>query len=138
MGFLNQVYLTNDLMNWADWLNGICILRVMNIHWSYQNLLFWAGIVWHRFLANQIVRYFKLKKLKNYMRYQVDFFASIEATKNMPFWVMQQNTLSYTVCRNFYFSLFWLVNLNTWGPMLHCICWFSNMSIGIETNHDDT
>ena len=35
------MYLTNDLMNWADWLNYICILRVMDIHWSYQNLLFW-------------------------------------------------------------------------------------------------
>ena len=42
-------------------------------HWSYQNLLFWAGIVWHRLSANHFVRYFKLKKLKNYMRYQVDF-----------------------------------------------------------------
>ena len=56
-------------MNWADWLN-ICILRVMDIHWSYQNLLFWAGIVWHRLSANQIVRCFKLKKPRKYMRYQ--------------------------------------------------------------------
>ena len=68
------MYLTNDLMNWADQLNDICILRVMDIHWSYQHLLFWAVIVWHRLSANQIVRCFKLKKLKNYMRYQVYFY----------------------------------------------------------------
>ena len=74
------MYLTIDLMNWADWLN-ICILRVMDIHWSYQNLLFWAGIVWHRLSANQIVRCFKLKKLKNYMRYQVDFLLSLKLQK---------------------------------------------------------
>ena len=29
MGLLNQVYLTNDLMNWADWLNDFCVLIVM-------------------------------------------------------------------------------------------------------------
>ena len=58
--------------------------------------------------------------------------------KNMLFWVMPQNTLGQSVCRIFYFWLVWLVNLNTWGPLLHCICWFSNMWIGFEANHDDT
>ena len=32
----------------------------MDIHWSYQNLLFWTGIVLHRLSANQTVRCFKL------------------------------------------------------------------------------
>ena len=57
----------------------ICIL--LNIHWSYQNLLFWAGIVRHRLSANQIVRCFKLRKLKNYMRYQVDFLLPLKLQK---------------------------------------------------------
>ena len=68
-------------MNWGDWLNDTCILRVMNILWSYQNWLFWTGIVWHRLSANQIVRCFKIKKLKNYMRYQVDFLLSLKLQK---------------------------------------------------------
>ena len=108
------MYLTNDLMNCADWLNDICILKVMDIHWSYQNLIFWAGIVWHRVSANQIVRCFKLKSSW--------FFASIEATKNILFWVLPENTLDQSVCRFFYFWLVWLVNLNTGGPLLHCTC----------------
>ena len=36
-----------SLMNWVDWLNDFCVLRVMDIHWSYQNLICWVGIVWH-------------------------------------------------------------------------------------------
>ena len=67
-------------MNWPDWLN-ICILRGMHIYWSYQNLLFRAGIVWHMLSANQIVRCFKLKKLKNYLRYQVDFLFPLKLLK---------------------------------------------------------
>ena len=77
------MYLTNDLMNWADWLNDICILRVMDIHWSYQNLLFWAGIVWHRISANQIGKsdVSNLKKLKNYLRYQTDLLLPLKLQK---------------------------------------------------------
>ena len=38
------------------------------------------------------------------MSYQVDFFASIEATKNITLlWVMPENTLGQSVCRDFYF-----------------------------------
>ena len=65
MGVLNQLYLTNDLMKWTHQLNGFCVMREIDIHWSYQNLLIWADIVWHRLPVNQTVRYFKLKKLKN-------------------------------------------------------------------------
>ena len=36
IGLLNLVYLTNDLMNWADWLNDICMLIVME---QYSTLL---------------------------------------------------------------------------------------------------
>ena len=33
MGLLNQVYLTNDLINWADWLNDIHMLNNI-LHYS--------------------------------------------------------------------------------------------------------
>ena len=36
-------------------------------------MLFWVGTVRRRLSTNQIVRCFKLKKLENSMRYQVDF-----------------------------------------------------------------
>ena len=49
----------------------ICIL--LDIHWNYKNILFPAGIVRRRLSANQIVRYFKIKKPENYMRYHVNF-----------------------------------------------------------------
>ena len=33
MGFSNQVYLTNDLVNWTDWLNDFCMLIVVEYFW---------------------------------------------------------------------------------------------------------
>ena len=41
-------------------------------------MLFWAGIVKHSLSVNQIVRCFKLKKLKKDVRYQVDFFLPLK------------------------------------------------------------
>ena len=41
-------------------------------------MLFWVGIVRHSLSANQIVRCFKLKKLKKDLRYQVDFLLPLE------------------------------------------------------------
>ena len=40
-----------------------------------------TGIVRHRFSANQIVRCFKLKKLENYISYQVDFLLPLKLQK---------------------------------------------------------
>ena len=40
-----------------------------------------TGIVRHRFSANQIVICFKLKKLENYMRYQVGFLLPLKLQK---------------------------------------------------------
>ena len=37
MGLLNQVYLTNDLMNWADWLNDFRMLVVMEYYFFALN-----------------------------------------------------------------------------------------------------
>ena len=48
VGILNQVYLTNDLMNWADWLNDFCMLIVIEYYffalndtsyWLYENCM---------------------------------------------------------------------------------------------------
>ena len=112
------MYLTNDLMNWADWLNDICILRVMDIHWSYQNLLFWTGIVWHRLSANQIVRCFKLRKLKNYMGYQVDFLLPLKLQKiSYYFGLCRKILLANQFAGFFTFDLFDLLILI---PGVHC------------------
>ena len=130
MGLLNQVYLTNDLMNLAHWLNDFCVLRVMDIHWSYQNLLFWAGIVWHRLSANQVVRYFKLKKRKNYMRYQVEFLLPLKLQKYPILGYVVK--YSWPISLQDFLLLLLLVNLNTRDPLQHCVFWFSNMWIGFE------
>ena len=94
----------------------ICIL--LDIHWSYKNMLFWAGIVRHSLSANQIVRCFKLKKLKKDMRYQVDFLLPLKLEEILCYFgLWPQNALGQSVCRIFYFCL---VKLNTGGPLLHC------------------
>ena len=41
-------------------------------------MLFWVGTVRHRLSTNQIVRCFKLKKLENSMRDQVDFLPPLK------------------------------------------------------------
>ena len=75
----NRKYLWKGLKDCVDFVH-VVIWFLLDIHWSYKNMLFWAGIVRHRLSANQIVRYFKLKTWK---LYEVSswFFASIEATK---------------------------------------------------------
>ena len=110
---LIEWYLYTETDGWIYWE------WVMDIHWNYQNLLaFWTGIFWYRLTANQIVRCFELKKLKNYMRYQVDFFLPLKLEKIYYFGFCQK----ILFCRIFYFWLVWLVNLNTGGPLLHCTC----------------
>ena len=127
------MYLTNDLMNWTDWLNEICILRVTDIRWSYQNLLFWTGIVWHRLSANQIVRCFKLKKL-NYMRYQVDFLLPLKVQKISYYFRLCWKILLVNQFAGFFtFDLFDLLILI---PLLHCTCFFGmlqDFKKGVQT-----
>ena len=111
MGFFNQPHLTNNSMDSADWLNNYGVLRVMDIHWSYQDLLFWAGIIWHRLSARQIVRYFKLKKLKNYMKYQVDFLLPLKLQKICYFGLFLKILLANQFRGFFTFDLFDLLIL---------------------------
>ena len=96
-------------------------LRVTDIRWSYQNLLFWTGIVWHRLSANQIVRCFKLKKL-NYMRYQVDFLLPLKVQKISYYFGLCWKILLVNQFAGFFtFDLFDLLILI---PLLHCTCFF--------------
>ena len=81
-------------------------------HWSYQNFLFWACIVWHRLWTNQIVRCFKLKKLENYMRYQVDFLLPLKLKKiSYYFGLCQKILLANQFAGFFTFDLFDLLIL---------------------------
>ena len=41
VGLLNQVYLTNDLINWADWLNEFCMLIDSDGIIFYSTLYLW-------------------------------------------------------------------------------------------------
>ena len=102
MLFLTSVKFYLNLLDWA--------------------LLPWAGIVRLRLSANQIVRCFKLKKLENYMRYQVGFLLPLKFQKICSFGLWSQNTPGQSVCSIFYFLFVWRFNLNTGGPLLHCTC----------------
>ena len=113
----NHQYFWKGSCDFFDFLQVvICIL--LDTHWSYNNMLFWAGIVRHSLSANQIVRCFKLKKLKKDMRYQVDFLLPLKPEEMLCYFgLWSQNTLGQSVCRIFYFWLVWLVKLNTG---VHC------------------
>ena len=118
----NHQYLREGSCDFVDVLQVvICIL--LNIHWSYKNMLFWAGIVMHSLSANQIVRCLKLKKLKKDMSYQVDFLLPLKLEEIYYFGLWPQDTIGQSVCRIFYFWLVWLVKLNTGGPLLHNTCY---------------
>ena len=126
----NHQFLWKGSCDFVDFLQVvICIL--LDIHWSYKNMLFWVGIVRHSLSANQIVRCFKLKNLKNNLRYQVDFLLPLKLEKILCYFgLWPQNTLSESVCGIFTFDLFDLLNLI---PGVHCyialvfivvVCWW--------------
>ena len=56
------------LSDFVDFLQ-VVICIMLDTHWSYKNMLVWFGIVRHRLSANQIVRCFKVRKLKKDIRY---------------------------------------------------------------------
>ena len=128
---INYQYLWKGSCDSVDFLQVvICIL--LDIHWSYKNMLFWSGIVRHSLLANQIVRCCKLKKLKK-DRYQVDFLLPLKLEGILCYFgLWLQNTLGQSVCRIFYFWLVWLVKLNTGGPLLQCTCSFLKLSVRLS------
>ena len=93
----------------------ICIL--LDVHWSYKNMLFWAGIFRRSLSAKQTVRCFKLKKLKKDMKYQVDFLLPLKLEEICYYGLWPQITIDESVCRIFYFWLVWLVKINTGGSI---------------------
>ena len=118
----NHQYLWKWSCEFVDFvLAVICIL--LDIHWNYKNMLFWAGIVRHSHSVNQIVKCFKLKKLKKDMRYQVDFLLPLKLEEILCYFgLWPQNALGQSVCRILFFWLVWLVKLNAGDPLLHCTC----------------
>ena len=123
----NKLAISLERVEWFCWFFACSYLHLVNIPWSYNNMLFWVGIVRHRLSANQIVRCFKLKKHENCMRWQVDFLLSLKLQKICYFGLWPQNTLGQSVCRIFYFWLVWIVNFNTGGLLLHCTCSFRHL-----------
>ena len=72
----NHQYLWKGLSDFVDFLH-VVVWFLLDIRWSYKNMLFWVGIVRHRLSANQIVRCFKLKKL-----YEVSCYFGLWPQKN--------------------------------------------------------
>ena len=62
---INCQYLRKVFSDFVDFLP-VVIYILLDTHLSYKNM---TGIARHRLLTNQIVRYFKLKKLKNYLSF---------------------------------------------------------------------
>ena len=107
----NCHYLWKGFSDFVDFLHVvICIL--LDTHWSYKNMLFCVGNVRHRLSATQIVRCCKLKKLKNYMRYQVDFLLPLKLQKvSCYFGYGPKNLLANQFAEFFTFDLFDLLIL---------------------------
>ena len=79
---------------------------------------FWAGIVWHRLSANQIVRCFKFEKLKNHMSYQVDFLLPLKLKKKSYYFGLCWKILLGNHCAGYFtFDLF---DLLIFIPGVHC------------------
>ena len=56
----NRQYLWKGFNDFVDFLH-VVIGILLDIHWSYKNLLLWVGTVRRRLSVNQIVRGFKLQ-----------------------------------------------------------------------------
>ena len=109
-----------ERFEWLCWIFACSYLHLVEYPLRLPKFVIWAGIVRHRLSANQIVRWFKLKKLENYMRY---FLFSLKLQKiSCYFGLCRKIFLANRVCRIFYFWLDWFVNFNTGVPLLHCTC----------------
>ena len=91
---------------WFCWFLQVVICILLDIHWSYKNMLFWAGIVRHSLSSSQIARY----KVQKGYKVSSLFFASIGTWINMLFCVMTPK-YSCQFAGYFTFSLFCLLNL---------------------------
>ena len=100
----------------VDFLH-VVISILLDIHCSYKNMLFWAGLVRHGLSSNQIVRCFKLKKLENCVTYQVDFLLPLNLQKIWYFGLWPKILLANQFAE---FSTFDLFDLLILMPGVHC------------------
>ena len=117
----NCQYLWERLSYFVDFLPVvICIL--FDIRWSYQNLLFWLALSDIDSEPIRLSDVLNLKKWKTIwgiklivcFRWSCKKYAMLACAAKYS-WCIS--------CRIFYFWLIWLVNFNTGGPLLHCICY---------------
>ena len=92
----NKLPISLEWVEWFCWFFAlhlvICIL--LDIHWSYKNMLFWVGTVRHRLSANQFVSCFKLNRA-----YSSSFLRAIIARNHLPFFKIFSNFVHF--CPNF-------------------------------------
>ena len=74
-------YLWKGFSDFIDFLH-VVIWILLDILWSYKNMLFWVGSVSHTLSSNRIVRGFKLKNLENYIRHQIHFLLPLKLRKH--------------------------------------------------------
>ena len=129
-GLWNDLW--KGLSDFVDFLHAVtCIL--LDIHWSYKNMLLWVAIARSRLSTNQILKCFKQEKLENYMRCHVDFLLLLELQKNHAFWGYDPKKLLADLFTGFFtFELFDLLILI---PGIHCcivlvfFCLFTNEAV---------
>ena len=99
------------------WFLQVVICILLDTHWSYKNMLFWAGIVKHSLSGNQIVRCFNLKNLEHDMRYKVDLLLPLKLEKIFSYGLWPKRLFANQFAGLFTFDLFDLINLIPGG---HC------------------
>ena len=123
MGLLNQVYLTNYLMNWADWM--------IFVYWEWwisieATKICYFGLAFSG-MDSQPTRLsyiLNLKNLKTVWGIKL-IFCFHWSYKNMLFWLMPQNTLGQSVCKVFYYYF----DLSILIPGVHCYILFVGSGI---------
>ena len=113
----NHSYLWKGLNDFVDFLL-VVIYILLDIHWNYKNMLFWAGVVRHSHSVNQIVKCFKLKKLKKDMSIKLIFCFHWNQKKYYAILVYDPKILLVNQFAGYFsFGLFDLLNII---PGVHC------------------
>ena len=122
----NKSPISLESIKWFYWfLQVYSYLHLVRYPLKLQPMLFWAGIVRYSLSANQIVRCYKLKKLKKDMRYQVKLIFCFHWSWKKYHAITGYDSKILLVNQFagfFYFWLVWHVKLNRGSPSLHCTC----------------
>ena len=114
----NHQYLWRGLSGFVDFLH-VVIYILLDIHWSYQKLLYWAGIVRHRPQPIRLSDVLNLKKLKTMWGFKLIVCLHWRYRK---YHAISGYAAKYSWCiswrRIFYIWLVWLVNLNIGGSIV--------------------